>query len=627
MVASIYDMTVSANPIPQNLTEPVSPSVSTVFSQPIDSKPSTVLVDSILIKPSKVFSFPVESEPSTIFSELDVQNISTILSEPVSNSLPEASNETISIDSVLLPNKKTLRIPDQNSSVSLNQSTIPIPTKLNKASKLHREVETSTNTIDSNITVVNTILDSKKVPVKNIKNFRKHRRRDSVPLVRGPFKKRTIRISKKNSKSLWEQLDNRSDIIQQTKINETQNSSTTENKFAPDHNVEFPFLIDDKIDYANYYYDDLDLIEISTEPIPPVKIELNDTPTDIEQLGTPKLNATFVTEDILPLTNLGKVKPREPRRLQSRKVSNEDFRFRNENILVTSETKSLKELKFRNIKANKSREVLREFPIFRKMKNKHSSKVNFSLHERLHNHLKNGAENNDTNITQPKTLALKNEDPIITLPSTEYNSTENISNYTNNIDEIIRTNVTFSTSRSQSVQEPVDQYPDILSLALLEEQLGVAPFGDAPFGEQPFGETPFGENPSGEKPLGIAPLGNQTVAPVINQTKPASNGKDEPEGRYHVQVTSPNGSVNGDYVVVDPVTRELNGVRYEAAIDVDPNVVQKALLNFLSLDPRLNPMKEKKPFQSEDEIIHEELEVNSTKLLEQPKINKLSLRR
>lgn len=150
--------------------------------------------------------------------------------------------------------------------------------------------------------------------------------------------------------------------------------------------------------------------------------------------------------------------------------------------------------------------------------------------------------------------------------------------------ENIKTNVTFSTRKTQQVADP---YPDILSLSLLESQLGRAPSGVDPFGEEPFGEEPFGEKPFGEQPEGYAPLGHHSLAALINQTSPSS-GKNGTEGRYHVQVTAPNGSINGDYIVVDPATGNLNGVRYEAAKDVDPLLVQKALLNFLSLDPSTN---------------------------------------
>lgn len=191
--------------------------------------------------------------------------------------------------------------------------------------------------------------------------------------------------------------------------------------------------------------------------------------------------------------------------------------------------------------------------------------------------------------------------------------------------ESIKTNVTFSTSKTQRaiesspsaiIDKAVLQYQQAIEnsplaimdkavlqsqqatensplakidKAVLQSQLGVAPLGDSPFGISPFGESPMGEKPFGLIPEGVSPLGNHTLVPIHSDGSDPELPQDGADGRYHVQVTGPDGSINGDYIVVDPVTGDLNGVRYEVAQDVDPLLVQKALLNFLSLDPRLSP--------------------------------------
>jgi len=190
-------------------------------------------------------------------------------------------------------------------------------------------------------------------------------------------------------------------------------------------------------------------------------------------------------------------------------------------------------------------------------------------------------ESNVEETVPINTSTVKQEEIITSVPEV---TTKNVSIADGNMkpaNDNIKTNVTFSTSQTQQLSDP---YPDVLSLSLLESQLGRAPSGVEPFGKSPFGEEPLGETPFGVQPEGHAPLGHHSLAALINQTSPSS-GKNGSEGRYHVQVTAPNGSINGDYVVVDPATGNLNGVRYEAAKDVDPLIVHRALLNFLSLDP------------------------------------------
>ncbi|KAF2353437.1 hypothetical protein FHG87_015805 [Trinorchestia longiramus] len=176
----------------------------------------------------------------------------------------------------------------------------------------------------------------------------------------------------------------------------------------------------------------------------------------------------------------------------------------------------------------------------------------------------------------------KNPDSLLTLTNNDkVGSTESPQ------PESVLKNVTFSTSKTHT--EAATSALDVLNPVKLESQLGIAPLGETPFGLRPFGEIPMGETPFGLSPEGVAPLGNFTSMESSTNETESQDGLD---GRYHVQVTAPDGSINGDYIVVDPVTGDVNGVRYEAAHDVDPLLVQRALLNFLSLDPRLRPAEE-----------------------------------
>jgi len=380
-------------------------------------------------------------------------------------------------------------------------------------------------------------------------------------------------------------------------------------------------LADENIDYSNYYYEDLNILDSNTP--------------DQHNNSLPKVSipsAFNVTVEISAnRRGARRQQSRQPRRLQSRKISDLNNGLGSNNLRKNDIRKDAPRLSnVRNGERNKSKDILREFPIFRKFSEKHTDNLKLSLHERIENRRMQQNKNDlddkiitipvgtvpigvvpvetipvetvpvevvpvgtvpvDTpkvSVDTPKvSLPIKKEIKVIKLSEEEVESIANGMKIEENTGETIKTNVTFSTSRSQKFDETADPYPDVLSLALLDGQLGNDPLGNAPFGYSPFGEAPLGENPFGDSPEGLAPLGNQSISLVINQTSETNNEKGDAEGRYHVQVTAPNGSINGNYVVVDPVTGDLNGVQYEVAQDVDPTIVQKALLNFLSLVPK-----------------------------------------
>ena len=299
-------------------------------------------------------------------------------------------------------------------------------------------------------------------------------------------------------------------------------------------------------------------------------------------------------------------------------------------------------------KLNRPRDILKEFPIFRQFRKSASDTEDqkiLSLHERLQSHLTttvilaNDLAATDvlatedvtqsTHVTQPSLVTTEkrissessatetnHESPItntnVSVSTSNGLSTQGVNpqghtiiqqiergekaeqllfsnssaTIISNVTENIKTNVTFSTSRTQEV---IQTSADLIAPPIFKSQLGVAPLGATPFGRSPFGEIPLGKKPFGLSPEGVSPLGNLTSNHTENRTTDESLPKDGLDGRYHVQVTGPDGSINGDYIVVDPVTGDLNGVRYEVAQDVDPLLVQRALLKFLSLDPRLSP--------------------------------------
>jgi len=463
---------------------------------------------------------------------------------PLSKKIPSSSQPLITT-------------PTSHSDIGLRSETDADPQKSNLVSLSRTNVPQK----DSD-----TILFQRK---KHVKRKRKEfgidkfisRRHISPPINRGRTLKSQPRQAIKSSlKKLWEQLDQRTNnassyITEPSKVNRTDIGENIEKE-------DFPLLAN--IDYSNYYYDDLGL---ETKEVLPNKIETT---------------TTAIIEG--ERTSLSPNANRQARKLQSRKISDQTIhadrnKFRNGNSRI-------------EVNEKKSMNILKEFPIFRSNKGNGGSKL--SLHERLKK-IQNADNKPDakTSTTAPKSpiksSPLTSAPKAVSLPS-EIPPKGSAIDPIDAATETIKTNVTFSTSQSHRSNDGVaDPYPDILSLALLDEQLGKAPFGNSPFGFAPFGELPQGANPFGRAPEGLSPMGNQSLSLVINQTSEVTGEQGNGEGRYHVQVTAPNGSINGNYVVVDPVTGDLNGVQYEVAENVDPNIVQNALLNFLSLSPRGPP--------------------------------------
>jgi len=410
----------------------------------------------------------------------------------------------------------------------------------------------------------------------NVKRKEKEKLKDvdnptsDVPLAlnRGKTLRSQLRPVTSSLKKLWDQLDQRQKIVSSNST-ETFKSNTTQ---VDEQTGDNDFDMLSNFDYSNYYYDDLSLdgnadVAVKTTTIAPEGI----------QSTSAKLNTK-----------------RRPRKLQSRKISGQ--------TISVNRNKFNSRINRNKANTKMSMNVLKEFPIFRQ--NKSTNGPKFSLHERLKNinrkeNLAQIGKSTPSPSTTPKPLLLVSEAKTIPL-TTKVDSKD--FQVEQPAEETIRTNVTFSTSRSdQSSANVADPYPDILSLALLDEQLGKSPFGQSPFGFAPFGELPQGANPFGSAPEGLSPMGNQSLSLVINQTSEVTGEQGNGEGRYHVQVTAPNGSINGNYVVVDPVTGDLNGVQYEVAENVDPNIVQNALLNFLSLSPLGPPNFPDSPAQSDQE--------------------------
>ena len=128
---------------------------------------------------------------------------------------------------------------------------------------------------------------------------------------------------------------------------------------------------------------------------------------------------------------------------------------------------------------------------------------------------------------------------------------------------------------------------DPTTLSLMS-QLGQSPHGVNPFGRNPLGSSPFGRRPHGVAPFGTfanrnKPLNHSGANEELVSNKNNSSLMDEK--RYHVQVKMPDGTINGDYIILNHNTGSLSGVRYEAIDGADQGLIQQALLSFLSLEP------------------------------------------
>jgi len=371
---------------------------------------------------------------------------------------------------------------------------------------------------------------------------------------------------------------------------------------------DFPFLSDD-FDYSNYYYYDY-----PDETISSSNSTLNTSTVDKDNIIASSVHKQEHTVELDEKSNESVSK------LQGRKATSPVIDSLGFDVVptdqspipMTAEVSFLTKRQNNNRDKNKPRDILKEFPIFRQLKRNLPDSASFrkiSLHERLSNRFTPVSPSTEIPMGKVDPIAIEIElettstTPAPTSPSsltstptttssttttTEIGSTTTNKPLTNSTlaKTIIQTStetsfdgiqkeVTFSTSKTSSLVSTVD--------AVFQSQLGVAPEGESPFGVAPFGESPMGELPFGVAPGGIAPHGNVSV---VNSSANIDDNIPGEDDRYHVQVVSPDGSINGDYVVKDPVTGDLNGVRYEAAQDVDPKLVQRILLNFLSLDPR-----------------------------------------
>ena len=520
-----------------------------------------------------------------------------------------------------------------------------------------------------------------KTPRQNLVRSRKDK------LQRRPrSRSREFRRPRKVTQELrefWVKLDQRKQSEGKTARNllrEHQASQKVEEHSAKVNDTEtehiyddFPFL-SENYDYSNYYYD----FPIDDEKIVPSEnqsmLEKKNGNLEEDSIKIPEIFSTTVpalgatTESSMITAALkdavAKSAVLAPSKLQARKAPDlvtESTDVHSVVVPLTATPMTAKDsfiikrqsLTRRHLQGQ-PRDILKEFPIFRHLnRDVPQRKVKkLSLHERLQTRFSTEQPLDSSVVvpeseivtTQPIEQLSDNLDtqengtfselateviPVVTetIVTDELGTTEDIPNTTVGYSTVnttveVQREITFSTSQTHKVVKSSSP----TKLPELESQLGLAPLGETPFGLAPFGFTPMGEKPFGIAPGGLAPLGNSSVTnssldPLVAENVPA----DDSNGRYHVQVVSPDGSINGDYVVVDPVTGDLNGVRYEAAQDVDPQLVQRALLNFLSLDPRLkpDPAAQETPYlATTEEPIPETTQLPEVE--EQPKLMQLS---